>query len=132
LISLKEPLANQRFIADENSYSTKIDDSLRHWRENLIVIFADSINEEIDTTYESLRLWGLDVVNLLVNLDLSLELAIEEVRFYRNTIGEIIKEEAVKYNFSIPAFYEIISRFDSVVDRAVYWLSLSYSSTYAS
>lgn len=132
LISLKETLANQRFIADENRYSTKIDDSLRNWRENLIIIFANSINEDLDKTYENLRLWGLDGVNLLVNMELSLDLAIEEVRFYRNTIGEIIKEEAMNYNFSLPDFYEIISRFDSVVDRAVYWLSLSYSNTYAS
>lgn len=132
LISLKEALANQRFIADENRYSTKIDDSLRNWRENLIIIFASSINEDLNKTYESLRLWGLDGVNLLVNMELPLDLAIEEVRFYRNTIGEIIKDEAINYNFSLSDFYEIISRFDSVVDRAVYWLSLSYSNTYAS
>ena len=132
LTTLKETLASQRFFADENSYSNNINDSLRNWRENLIVIFASSINEDLDKTYENLRLWGLDGVNLLVNLDLPLDLAIEEVRFYRNTIGEILKDEAIKYNFSIPAFYEIISRFDSIVDRAVYWLSLSYSNTYAS
>lgn len=132
LTSLKEALANQRFIADENRYSNKIDDSLRNWRENLIIIFASSINEDLDKTYENLKLWGLDGVNLLVNLALPLDLAIEEVRFYRNTIGEIIKDEAIKYNFSLSDFYEIISRFDSVVDRAVYWLSLSYSNTYAS
>ncbi|WP_423410560.1 STAS domain-containing protein [Heyndrickxia sp. MSNUG] len=132
LNSLKEALANQRFIADENRYSTKIDDSLRNWRENLIIIFASSINEDLDKTYENLRLWGLNGVNLLVNMELPLDLAIEEVRFYRNTIGEIIKDEAINYNFSLSDFYEIISRFDSVVDRAVYWLSLSYSNTYAS
>lgn len=132
LTNLKETLASQRFFADENSYSNNINDSLRNWRENLIVIFASSINEDLDKTYENLRLWGLDGVNLLVNLDLPLDLAIEEVRFYRNTIGEILKDEAIKYNFSIAAFYEIISRFDSVVDRAVYWLSLSYSNTYTS
>ncbi|MEH7886882.1 STAS domain-containing protein [Bacillus sp. JJ1609] len=132
LNSLKETLANQRYIADENNYSINIDDSLRNWRENLIMIFASSINEDLNKTYENLKFWGLDSVHLLVNLELPLDLAIEEVRFYRNTIGEIIKEEAIKYNFSLPDFYEIISRFDSVVDRAVYWLSLSYSNTYAS
>jgi len=132
LTSLKETLAKQRYFADENSYSIKIEDSLRNWRENLIIIFSNSINEDLDNTYENLRLWGLDSVNLLINMELPLDLAIEEVRFYRNTIGEIIKEEAMNYNFSLPDFYEIISRFDSVVDRAVYWLSLSYSNTYTS
>jgi rsbT co-antagonist protein RsbR len=132
LVSLKEILANQRFIADKNSYSVKIDEVIRDWRENLIILFASSINEDLEKTYENLRIWGLDGVNLLVNLDLPLDLAIEEVRFYRNTIGEIIRDEAISYNLSLPVFYEMISRFDSVVDRAVYWLSLSYAKTYDS
>ena len=132
VISLKETLANQRFIADGNSYSVKIDEVIRDWRENLIILFASSIDEDLEKTYENLRLWGLDGVDLLVNLNLPLDLAIEEVRFYRNTIGEIIKGEAISYNLSLPDFYEMISRFDSVVDRAVYWLSLSYAKTYNS
>lgn len=58
--------------------------------------------------------------------------AIEEVRFYRNLFGGKIKEEAVNYNFSLDVFYKIISGFDSVVDRAVYWVSLSYLNKYLS
>jgi len=129
---LNENLVNQRFIADENSYSQDVDDSLRQWRENLVEIFSYSISEDIETTYNRLKIWGSDAVNLLVNLDLSLDLAIEEVRFYRNIIGEVIKNEAVNHNFSLDTFYEIISRFDSVVDRAIFWLSISYSNKYLS
>jgi rsbT co-antagonist protein RsbR len=129
--NMKVSLANERYLSDENKYSTHIEHVLRDWRENLITIFSKSIYDDLEVTYDNLKDWGLNGVKLLVNLDLPLDLAIEEVRFYRNTIGEIIKEEAIKNEFSIPFFYEIISRFDSVVDRAVYWLSLSYSTTYA-
>jgi rsbT co-antagonist protein RsbR len=131
VISQKEALAVQRFDSDKNKYSTFTHDQLRDWRENLISIFAASIYDDLDKTYHNLKAWGSKGVHLLVNLELPLDLAIEEVRFYRNTIGEIIKTEAINYDLSIPVFYEIISRFDSVVDRAVYWLSLSYSSMYA-
>lgn len=130
--SQKEALAIQRYDSDQNIYSKLTNDQLREWRENLIQIFAASIYEDLDNTYKSLKAWGSKGVHLLVNLQLPLDLAIEEVRFYRNTIGEIIKTEAMNYDLSIPVFYEIISRFDSVVDRAVYWLSLSYSSMYSS
>ncbi len=131
IISQKEFLARQRFDADENIYSNKVDESLKWWRENLISIFAHSIFDSLEKTYGHLQAWGSEGVNLLVNLNLPLDLAVEEVRFYRNSIGEFLKEEAVKAGLTIPEFYEIISRFDSVVDRAVHWLSVSYSTTYA-
>lgn len=129
--SQKERLARQRFDADINTYSSHVNDSLKDWRENLISIFAQSIFDNLEKTYRNLMQWGSDGVRLLVHLDLPLELAVEEVRFYRDTIGEIIKSEAMEAKLSIPEFYEIISRFDSVVDRAVHWLSISYSTTYA-
>ncbi|WP_409274630.1 STAS domain-containing protein [Neobacillus sp. SCS-31] len=131
IISQKEILARERFDADLNTYSNKVDESLKEWRENLISIFARSIFDSLEKTYRHLQAWGSEGVNLLFNLDLPLDLAIEEVRFYRNSIGEILKKESVKADLSIPEFYEIISRFDSVVDRAVHWLSVTYSNTYA-
>jgi rsbT co-antagonist protein RsbR len=129
--SQKESLAQQRFNVDVNTYSPYVNSALRDWRENLISIFAQSIFTSLEDTYSELKSWGSESVNLLVNLELPLDIAVEEVRFYRDTIGEIIKNEAIKYEFSISEFYDIISRFDSVVDRAVHWLSLSYSETYA-
>ncbi|WP_081415744.1 STAS domain-containing protein [Peribacillus kribbensis] len=128
--SLKEQLARQRFNEDITIYSDVNEEKLRSWREELIRIFADSISESIEETYTHLTEWGNKSVHLLVDLTLPLDLAIDEVRFYRNTIGEIIKNESIKNKLSLEEFYVIISRFDSVVDRAVHWLSLSYTKTY--
>ncbi|MED1866018.1 STAS domain-containing protein [Fictibacillus nanhaiensis] len=126
-----EVLADQRFIADENVYSKINNEKLLLWRIRLIKIYADSISEDIQTSYENLKEWGNDTVNLLVEMSLPLDTAIEEVRFYRNTIGEIIKDEAISQNFSLELLYEVLTRFDSVVDRAVHWLSLSYNRMYS-
>ena len=112
-------MVNQRFIADEHSYSSDVDEALRLWRLNLCEIFSHSIFKDIEKTYNKLKIWGSDGVNLLVNLNLPLDVAIEEVRTYRNTIGEVIKDEAINYCFSLDIFYDIISRFDSVVDRGI-------------
>ncbi|MDP4171188.1 MAG: STAS domain-containing protein [Bacillota bacterium] len=131
IILRKEELALQREAADEVVYSNKISDSLTSWRKNLIDIYAYSISRSKDETFTRLKEWGDHVVNLMVNLQLPLDIAIEEVRFYRDSIGNIIKEEAKKHGFTIDVFYETLSRFDSVVDQAVHWLSLSYSKTYS-
>lgn len=132
VISKKEELAEQRHIDDDSDFSVKIDEILTTWREHLIEIYADSISIELDETYLRLKDWGEGVVDLLIDLNFPLDIAIEEVRFYRNTIGVIIKDDAIKHNFSIDTFYEVLSRFDSVVDKAVHWLSLSYSRSHSS
>jgi rsbT co-antagonist protein RsbR len=126
-----EQLADQRFSADANVYTDTNNEKLLSWRIKLIKIYAKAISDDLDVSYENLKEWGNDTVNLLVELSIPLDIAIDEVRFYRNTIGEMIKNEAIAQDFSIEFFYQVITRFDSVVDRAVHWLSMSYAEMYA-
>ncbi|MEK3854200.1 STAS domain-containing protein [Cytobacillus sp. FSL H8-0458] len=100
---------------------------LLQWRENLVGIYAQSIASDIETTYQVLKEWGDEAVDTLVNYNLPIDIALKEVRDYRNLIGHIIRDDASQLELTIEQFYEIISDFDSVVDRAVHWLSISYS-----
>ncbi|MGN7175064.1 STAS domain-containing protein [Paenibacillus sp. FSL R5-0490] len=100
---------------------------LLEWRENLVGIYAQSIASDIETTYQVLKEWGDEAVDTLVNYNLPIDIALKEVRDYRNLIGHIIRDDASQLELTIEQFYEIISDFDSVVDRAVHWLSISYS-----
>ncbi|MFP7473357.1 STAS domain-containing protein [Niallia taxi] len=126
----KELLVKQRFDSDLNLYSSEDDDDLQSWREELIDIFVKSISIDLDESYNYLTKWGENGVSLLLEKDLPIETGIEEVRFYRNIIGEIIKKEAIDKKISITDFYQVISNFDSIVDRAVHLLSSSYSKIY--
>ncbi|MFE4522423.1 STAS domain-containing protein [Cytobacillus firmus] len=104
-----------------------MDSRLLEWRENLVEIYAKSIASDIEITYKILKEWGDQAVDTLVNYSLPIEIALKEVRDYRNLIGRIIRDDASRQQLTIDQFYEIISDFDSVVDRAVHWLSISYS-----
>lgn len=130
VLASKEQLVQQQSNLEKDRYTKQDNQSLYHWRTNLVEIYAYSIAGDLDKTFTRLKEWGTDEVNLLVDLGLSLETAINEVRFYRDTIGEILKIESIKNDFSLEEFYDVITRFDSVVDRAVYWLTNSYSRTY--
>ncbi|KKI93319.1 hypothetical protein WQ54_05440 [Bacillus sp. SA1-12] len=132
LRGLKDKFVQGKFSGNENQYSSKVNESLRQWRGDLVEIFAYSISDAQEETFNRLKQWGDDSVYVLINLDLPLDVAIEEVRYYREVIGDVLKDEAINYHFSLETFYEIISRFDAVVDRAVYWLSISYTYTYTS
>ncbi|MED3928981.1 STAS domain-containing protein [Priestia megaterium] len=103
---------------------------LTAFRSNLLTVYADSIDLDKDSAAEVISEWGQDVSNLLVDLELPLEVALNEISFYRYTIGEIIREEADDKNFSLNAFYEIISHFNMIVDHSAQWLSKSYIQDY--
>lgn len=131
-ISDKILLEKQRLIKHKtqlNSHqtSTRIDSQLQEWRENIVDIYALSVASDLEATFEVLKEWGREAVDTLVNYNLPLEIALDEVRDYRNLIGHIIKDEAIELNLPIADFYELLSDFDAVVDRAVHWLSISYT-----
>ncbi|MDW4525439.1 STAS domain-containing protein [Rossellomorea marisflavi] len=128
VLSLKHELISQKDGTKSNK--TIPTNHLQSWRENIITIYAASIAENLDTTFEKLEGWGNEAVHTLVNANLSIEVALDEVRDYRNLIGKILMEESSIYKLTIEQFYEIISNFDSVVDRAVQWLSTSYTESY--
>ncbi|MCA1053748.1 STAS domain-containing protein [Rossellomorea aquimaris] len=130
ILKLKETMVDQRAMDNNDNYSSTISKDIKVWRHNLIDIYANSIINDLETSYENLKNWGEQAVNLLIDLDLPLDIAIEEIRNYRDRIGEIIKNEAEKQELSYTDFYEVLSRFNSVVDRAVHWLSISYSRKY--
>ena len=131
ILSSKYRFANLRFDDDTNIYSDEINIMIKQWRVNLIEIYGFSITQEQIDSFAVLKEWGKETVDLLVNLNLTLDDAIEEVRFYRNMIGNVIKDKAKEVNMSLDVFYEAISKFDSVVDKAIHWLSLSYTSLYS-
>lgn len=127
ILSEKQHLIEHKTQLDSHQTSIKLDSLLQEWRENIINIYALSVASELETSFEVLKEWGREAVDTLVNYNLPLEIALDEVRDYRNLIGLIIKDEAVKLNLPIADFYELLSDFDAVVDRAVHWLSISYT-----
>ncbi|OES45834.1 STAS domain-containing protein [Domibacillus iocasae] len=127
ILSLRDQLIKEKANLDSNQVHANIEKHLKSWRKNLVEIYAYSISRDMDATFSILREWGDEAVDTLVNLNLPLDIALDEVRDYRNLIGLIIKDEAIKYDLSFDQFYEILSRFGAVVDRAVHWLSMSYT-----
>ncbi|MGG0418712.1 STAS domain-containing protein [Priestia aryabhattai] len=128
IIQRKEELAEskkQNLAALHDVYT-----ELTTFRLDLLTIYADSILVEKDIAADMIKDWGENFSNLLVNRGLPLDLALDEISYYRDIIGEIIKDEANDKKFSLNVFYEIISHFNTIVDDAVQWVSKSYLQDY--
>ncbi|USL33328.1 hypothetical protein [Priestia megaterium] len=97
ILHKKEELAEQK--RHYHFYNHDVYVQLVPWRIKLINIYAESISSDEELTFQILEKWGMEVANVLINLQLPLDIALEEISYYRNIIGEIITEEAKKKSF---------------------------------
>ncbi|MGC9935034.1 STAS domain-containing protein [Priestia aryabhattai] len=128
VLQRKEELAEnkrQNLARSHNIYT-----ELTTFRFDLLTTYADSLLMEKELAKEAVSKWGNNMVNLLVNHGLPLDLALEEISYCRDVIGEIIKEEAKNNDFSLDTFYQIISYLDTIVDHAIQFVSKSYVKDY--
>lgn len=128
ILQRKEKLAENKRLDLATSHN--IYTELTTFRLDLLTTYAGCLLMEKEAANEVMEQWGNNMANLLVNHGLPLNLALEEISYYRDVIGEIIKEEAKNNDFSLDAFYQIISHFNSIVDNAIQFVSKSYVKDY--
>ncbi|KSU84362.1 MULTISPECIES: STAS domain-containing protein [Fictibacillus] len=134
ILEQKETLSNS-ILEDEHfnyKHAGNNKDRLQHLRLQLIQLYGETIPLPLSITAKKLKDWGKDYADIFVSLNIPLDHAIEEVHFYRNEIGLIIKKAAKYENLDLDMFYELISGFDLVVDTAVQMVSTSYMEKYIS
>ncbi|MGP0686787.1 STAS domain-containing protein [Priestia aryabhattai] len=128
VLQRKEELAENK--REDLAESHNIYTELTTFRIELLTTYADSLLMEKEAANEVIQHWGNNMANLLVNRGLPLNLALEEISYYRDVIGEIIKEEAKNNDFSLDAFYRVISHFNTIVDNAIQFVNKSYVKDY--
>ncbi|MCP3027738.1 STAS domain-containing protein [Halobacillus sp. A5] len=124
ILQQKEELAESNPL--ESNEKNQLLNELVPWRLRLIEVYAQSIIQVEEDSIQALEKWGQEVSGKLASLMLPLDIALEEISFYRESIGELIKEECKKQEFSLDEFYMIITKFSNVVDYAVKLVSQSY------
>lgn len=128
IIQQKEELADRKRqnLAEFHDIHTE----LTPFRLDLLTIYAQSIVSDKETAAILIENWAGKMANVLVERELPLDLALEEISYYRDIIGEIILEELDKQVVSIKEFYSVISYFNAIIDCAVQYISKSYLNDY--
>ncbi|MFB4213462.1 STAS domain-containing protein [Shouchella sp. JSM 1781072] len=104
---------------------------LKPWRHELIEVYANSFLKDKEDSEKAIEKWGEAVAGLLVSLDLDLDVALTEITYYRDRIGEIVKNEAEKEGFTFNHLYDVISKFNQIVDLATQKVSQTYMRDFA-
>jgi rsbT co-antagonist protein RsbR len=128
ILQRKEEFAENK--REDLATSHNIYTELTTLRFDLLTTYADSLLMDKEAANDAVQQCRENMANLLVNYGLPLNLALEEIIYYRGVIREIIKEEAKNNDFSLDAFYQIISHFNSIVDNAIQFVSKSYVKDY--
>lgn len=128
IIQQKEELADRKKqdLAEFHDIHTE----LTPFRLDLLTIYAQSIISDKETAAILIKNWAGKMANVLVERDLPLNLALEEISYYRDIIGDMILEELDKQEVSIKEFYSIISHFNSIIDCATQYISKTYLNDY--
>ncbi|SEO13881.1 rsbT co-antagonist protein RsbR [Amphibacillus marinus] len=124
----KKILHNKAILASYRLDTAKPAVQLPDWRERLIEIYADHISQATD--FMMLRDWCDQFTSVLISEDLSIRLAIEQVKVCQDAVETIMIEEA-KYNaLSYTDFYSVIKDFNSLANQAGLYLSECYITHY--
>jgi rsbT co-antagonist protein RsbR len=128
IIQQKEELADRKRqnLAEFHDIHTE----LTPFRLDLLTIYAQSIVSDKETAAILIENWAGKMANVLVERELPLNLALEEISYYRDIIGEIILEELDKQVVSIKELYSVIPYFNAIIDCAVQYISKSYLNDY--
>ncbi|WP_059105047.1 STAS domain-containing protein [Shouchella shacheensis] len=109
-----------------NVSNETLNEQLTPFRIKLIEAYARSTTTSPKESEETIQEFGTSISELLVQLQLPLDVGLNEIAYYRDIIGTIIRDEAVKQDMTVNEFYTIVSEFNMVVDQAVLIVSRSY------
>ncbi|MEM4997190.1 STAS domain-containing protein [Priestia sp. SB1] len=128
IIQQKEELADKKRqdLAEFHHIHTE----LTPFRIDLLTIYAHSVVSDKETAANLIKNWAKKMANVLVERDLPLNLALEEISYYRDIIGEIILDELDKQDISIKEFYSVFSHFNAIIDCVIQYISKSYLNDY--
>ncbi|MDR0137661.1 STAS domain-containing protein [Metabacillus idriensis] len=95
-------------------------------RVELVTLYGESIAQDDQTRAECIAKWGRETGRLCAQMGTTLDSMLNEVPHYRNHIGELIKNQAIKAELSLEEFYDVMSVLDQTVNEVVYYFSLPF------
>ncbi|MCM3005431.1 STAS domain-containing protein [Priestia koreensis] len=129
ILEQKEELAQK--ITDEQNkrYPDQLlpmAESFYPLRVELVTLYANALVLTEDERTRQVEEWGLQSGRQCAEMNATLDAMLNEVPQYRRFIGEVVQEEGIHLNLSLPQFYHAISLLDRTVNEVVYYFSLPF------
>lgn len=105
----------------------KIEQELLGVREKLVKMYGRTLMMNEEERLATLKEWGEVVGSQLAKYEIiSLDMTLREVPYYREYIGEVIKNEMLVLDLSGTEIYELIGVLDRSLNDSVYFFSVPF------
>ncbi|AJD92293.1 hypothetical protein JMA_29760 [Jeotgalibacillus malaysiensis] len=101
-------------------------DDLLEFRIELVSLYGQALSMTQKEREQKIENWGTVTGKACAEMGISLDSMLREVPEYRSAIGEIIKETAITYDYSISKLYDVLTVLDRTVDDVVYYFCLPF------
>lgn len=96
-------------------------------RVELVTLYANTLVIDNIERIGAIKTWGEKAGTHFANYEsISLDMMLREVPHYRNTIGAVMKHEALEIGLSVEEMYDAITRLDNSVNDIVYFFSMPF------
>ncbi|MGF9891680.1 STAS domain-containing protein [Priestia megaterium] len=113
---------------EERKQLAPFEEKLINIRANFIGLFGEVLKEHLNEkeALEKLSQWGNENGEMFFSLNVPLDEALKDTRYYRISIWKTLKNEIKKHKMSADTVFEVGEIIDPLLDHAVYSFSLSY------
>lgn len=96
-------------------------------RIELVTLYADTLLMDNIERIETIKTWGEKAGTHFARYEsISLDMMLCEVPHYRNTIGAVLKHEAIELGLSVEEMYDVITILDNTVNDIIYFFSMPF------
>ncbi|WP_409299945.1 STAS domain-containing protein [Peribacillus sp. SCS-155] len=125
-------LAGIPMTQEQQRQLEQVEADLLNTRANFISLFGEALVNYMDKdgAVEKIEKWGRDTGNYFYSLGVTLDEALKDSSFYREYLWKAIQKEASANNLSVSTIFEAIFIIDPLLDKAVYYFSLSFVNSF--
>ncbi|MBM7693919.1 rsbT co-antagonist protein RsbR [Peribacillus deserti] len=99
---------------------------LREQRIKLIDMYKELLIDDLDTALNKITRWGVETGTALSEMGMTIDMALDELPYYRNEMAEVICEEAEKHGVSFKTYNDAISKLHRIIDQAAQSFSVAF------
>jgi len=104
-----------------------VSNALHSERIKLIDYYGELLTDDMETAMQKITDWGMNIGKVCSELGLSIDLALDEVHYYRKRFAEIIFETFMEQGYDLPSYHETIQKMQKITDQAVQSFSIAFA-----
>jgi rsbT co-antagonist protein RsbR len=104
-----------------------ISNVLHSERVKLIDFYGELLTDDMEVAMAKITDWGRNIGRICSELGMSIDMALDEVHFYRERFSEIIFKTFLEQEYDLPSFHNTVQKMQKITDQAVQSFSIAFA-----